>query len=155
MSLSTVVQARVSAEQLVQLTQQGDRAATTIDTDVLAAACADAEAEWQLETGVAFDSTVAAHAALGWVGVLYYLHSYAVAGADQAATDKLRTRWERGLAKAARLLGSDMPLLAQTLSPLEREVEATTRRADNDRAAWRDYMLDRGPSGGPLEDLNG
>lgn len=155
MSLSTVVQARVAAEVLVQLTRQGDRSTETIDTDVLDAACADAQAEWLLETGVTFDSSVASHAALGWVGALYYLHSYSVAGADQAAVDKLRTRWERGLSKIARLLGADMPLLAQTSSPLEAEVEPSTRRADNDRGAWDDYMLRRGPSSGPLDDLRG
>lgn len=144
MSLTTIAQTRIPAAELVQLTNPGDRSATTVDSTVLAAAVADAEAEFQLETGLEFDSAVAAHAAIGWVGVRYYLESYA-GGAAAQGVDQTRQRWERGLAKIARMLGGDLPLLPQTLSPLQSPTTTTERAPDNDRAAWGDVILDRGP----------
>jgi hypothetical protein len=61
MSLQTVVEARVATTRLVSLTNPGVTAPTTVDTTKLGHACADAAAEFEVHTGVAFDETDARH----------------------------------------------------------------------------------------------
>jgi hypothetical protein len=57
MSLQTVVEARVSAQKLVHLTNPDDPDATVKDDVRLAAACADAAAEFEVYCGAVFDET--------------------------------------------------------------------------------------------------
>ena len=140
MTLVAAVTTRIPNSRLVQLTNQGDRSASTVDSTILAAAAADAEAEFYQLVGVLFDSTVPAHLTSGVWGCLYYLESYAAG--ETAATESLRKRWQMGCTRLAKSLGADRPLIPQTLSPLEYDEDATTRRPDNDRQAWGDVILD-------------
>jgi hypothetical protein len=61
MTLATVVTARVSAQRLVNLTNPDLPAPTTLDSTRLAAACADAAAEFEVYTGDVFDEADARH----------------------------------------------------------------------------------------------
>ena len=142
MTLATEVTTRIPNSRLVQLTNQGDRSAGSVNSTVLAAAATDAEAEFYQLVGVLFDSTVAAHVTSGVWGCLYYLESYAAG--ESPATELLRKRWHLGCARLAKSLGADQPLLPQTLSPLEYDEDVPTRRPDNDRQAWGDVILDSG-----------
>jgi len=142
MSLSTAVTTRVPASRLIQLTNQGDRSASTVDSTRLAAAVADAEAEFYQLVGVVFDSSTAAHVPVGVAGVLYYLESWAAG--ETPATEGIRKRWHLACGRLARSLGADQPLIPQTLSPLEYDEDLPTRRPDNDRQAWGDVILDVG-----------
>lgn len=63
MSLQTVVEARVSAQKLVNLTNPDLPAPTTLDSTRLAAACSDAAGEFEVYTGVEFDETDPRHIA--------------------------------------------------------------------------------------------
>lgn len=146
MSLRAAVEARLSAARLVQLTRP-DPGETTVDTDLLDLAVADAEAEFAEEVGVALDSTVAAHVAAGVQGVVYYLQSYSGQKSEAA-----RSAWDRGLLRLARSLGGSAPILPQTISPLEVETPTRTRRPDNDRDAWGDVILGRGPGRGDRDE---
>lgn len=61
MSLETVVTARVSNQRLVHLTNADLQAQSTVNTTVLGLACDDAEGEFEVHVGVAFDETDARH----------------------------------------------------------------------------------------------
>tara|TARA_R110002072_G_scaffold35076_2_gene104160 strand:- start:14511 stop:14939 length:429 start_codon:yes stop_codon:yes gene_type:complete len=142
MALADEVTARFPAERLKQLTNQGSRSASSINTTILGYAAADAVAEFELEVGTTFVLTDAAHVSAAIWGVIYHLESYA--GAEGASLDKHRSRWQRETARLARLAGADMPLLPQTLSPLTYDEDLPERDPDNDRDAWADVILDRG-----------
>lgn len=61
MSLQTVVEARVSAQRIIELTNPDVPAATTKDSTRLAAACADAEGEFQVHAQAVFSESDARH----------------------------------------------------------------------------------------------
>lgn len=143
MPLADDVKARINDERLRALTNQGARAATAVNDAVLDLAVADATADFELDVGLPFDDSVASHVAAGIQGVLYYLESYA--SGESEAVGRMRTRWERMLAKLARTVGSDAPLLAETDSPIELPQNEQTRPAANSEVAWGDVILDTAP----------
>ena len=142
MALADEVTSRFPAARLQQLTNQGSRSATEVNTTILGLAATDAIADFGLEVGVTFDITDATHVAAAVWGVIYHLESYA--GSEGASLEKHRSRWQRAAARLARLSGADMPLLPQTLSPLTYDEDLPERAPDNDRDAWSDVILDRG-----------
>jgi hypothetical protein len=73
MSLSTIVQARYSAQRLVNLTNPDDPTETTLDAAKLTAACDDAEAEFEVHVGMVFNETDARHATFAARGVIALL----------------------------------------------------------------------------------
>jgi len=75
MSLASEVITRIGSQKLIELTNQSG-AQTTINTDVLNAACADAAAVFSRVTGIAFDEANAMHIATLISGVIWKLEEY-------------------------------------------------------------------------------
>ena len=73
--LNTKVQARIGAQILKQLTRD-DPSETTLDSDVLDAACEDAIGDFERETGIAHDTTNMSHVSVLVDGALYKLEQY-------------------------------------------------------------------------------
>jgi hypothetical protein len=139
MALADDVQNRVKTATLVQLTNPNDVTATTVDTTQLGYAVADAEAEFTIETGLSYDTTIAGHVLAGVSGVLYYLHSYA--GMERANVEGLRTRWENALRKVASTLGNERRIMPTTSSVLDPSDETQDARPDHDRQRWDGYTV--------------
>lgn len=74
-SVSAAVQARISPDRLKQLTNY-DVSATTINTVVLEAACADAIGEFENITGLEHNTDIYTHTTILVKGVQYLLESY-------------------------------------------------------------------------------
>jgi hypothetical protein len=105
MSLQSVVTARVPNQTLVDLTNQKDTDATTVDTTILGLACTDVEAEFEVYTGLAFDATNAKHVPVGVAGVLMTLREWIPAKSDGTAQD--RERWVERCRALARVTSRD------------------------------------------------
>lgn len=132
MALADEVQSRVPSALLLQLTNQGSTTATTVDTTILGLAAADAAAEFELETGLELDVTIASHVAAGVAGALYYLHTYT--GKTGNVVDAHETRWRAWMRRVAATAGADMRVLPQSSAPAGQVLE-------NDRDAWGDFTL--------------
>lgn len=65
MPLADDVQNRIASPRLIELTRAGSTSATTIDTTKLGLAVTDAEQDFARVTGIAYDSTLASHTAIG------------------------------------------------------------------------------------------
>tara|TARA_R110000803_G_scaffold181944_1_gene244301 strand:- start:149 stop:613 length:465 start_codon:yes stop_codon:yes gene_type:complete len=137
MALADEVVTRISAELLKGLTNQDDPTATVYDATVLAAAVADAGAEFLLETGLALDYTIAAHTAAGVEGVLYYLRKWT---SNQKGLEEAERRWGRYLKKVARGLGAERRIMPSTTSVLEVAEETQDGRPDFGRANLDDMV---------------
>ena len=146
MSLSVAVQARYSAQLLIELTNPGSDNATgqTISTTRLDAACADALHDFNVHTGTTYDDS-ATHQGLAAEGVLDYLALRA--GKVDLAT-ALRTEWYAHLDIAMRSLGRERPS-PTTNSPLTPSTETDpaggTVRPDFDRGRFS-RVIPRAPS---------
>lgn len=144
-TLSAEVQIRISNTLLVQLTNKHETAPSTVNTTILDAAAEDASAEFEIETGVALDTSIKSHVAAGVQGTIYYLHEYNdVSG---AAHDRRRQRWENVLRKLEGTVGAGTKILPSSTSTLEESEQPDGRRPDFDRERWRDIVPDP-PRGG-------
>lgn len=139
-TLSAEVQTRISSKKLVHLTNQDDTTATSVNSTVLDAAATDAAAEFYETVGVALDTSDAAHVAAGVDGVLHYLHAYQGLETDNA--QKIRQRWERWLERLARTQGAERRITPDSDSLYERSTVRSGTRPEEDRARWRDFVLD-------------
>ena len=149
MSLSTLVQARYSSQRLVNLTNPDAGTQTSIDSARLTAACDDAEAEFEVHTGVEFDETDARHV------------SYAVRGVIALLTERMGTkggaeqlqRWYEALNRLRQVTGNDRttPESTSLLEPTPEDDGRTTpvRPAFDDRR-FRGLTVDppHGPEAG-------
>ena len=125
MALSDEVTGRYPSSLLIELTNQGDTTASTINTTVLDYAAADAAGEFTVETGLTFDVSKAAHVACCTAGTLFYLYSYS--GIETATAQKERQRFERFMAKIDSTSGAGKrihPSTTSTLSPTKERVGA-------------------------------
>ena len=138
MTLQTNVTTRISAALLIELTNQGDRTATTINTTVLDAAVADAQAEFLDEVGLAYDDTVAQHVRAGVMGVQYYLQSYLAI--ESEAFGRLRDRWQRTLGQLGRSLGANRRIMPQTSAVTLPSTPVNNALPTQDKTRWRDYV---------------
>jgi hypothetical protein len=66
---------RVGSQRLVELTNESGTA-TTVDDDVLNAACGDAIGEFERLTGITADITNLSHLSILYQGVVFYLEDY-------------------------------------------------------------------------------
>ena len=80
--LSAQVQVRIGADRLKQLTNY-DATATTINTTVLEAACADAMGQFRYMAGLEPDNANYSHVAILIKGAQYYLESYKARDSQQ------------------------------------------------------------------------
>lgn len=74
-TLSDAVIARIGVARLVGLTRESG-ASTSIDSNVLLAACDDAQGDFERITGIAFDDTNKSHLAIVIQGVIFFLEDY-------------------------------------------------------------------------------
>ena len=113
MTLAAEVTTRLSTQRLVELTNPDDNSVTTVNATRLAAAIADAQADFARITGVAFDEADAEHVAAGVAGVVLYLYEFrGLPGTD--FTERLRATWEARCRRLARLLPRTTSLLTPT-----------------------------------------
>ncbi len=149
MALSDEVKTRVGATLLIQLTNQNTPGSGSIDDTVLDAAAADAEAEFAIETGVAYDNSIASHVMAGVKGTLYFLHEFIEA--SPASQDRRKTRWFQLLSKIAGTVGGERRIIPSSDSPLEPSVQVDGSRPDFDRTRWDDIVPNM-PPGSDQED---
>lgn len=95
MTLASQWTTRVSSAKQVELTNPDNNPAGTVDAARLAAAAADAQAEWQQVTGLAYDDTNAAHVASAVPGVTVYLYESRGISTTGALGAFVRESWER------------------------------------------------------------
>lgn len=134
MSLSTVVQARLSTNRLVQLTNP-DGTGNTVNTTALDNAITDVEAMWPVYAQEAFDETDATHLAIGVRAVEGWLQLLATGEDD---------KW-RAAEKAMQALAAVGPRArispvsnAEATPTSERTSAGDTPRPHFDRARFRD-----------------
>lgn len=133
MALSDEVTARYSNELLVQLTRQGSLSETTVNSTRLAAACTDAEAEFETLAGVVFDVSIGKHLVAGLEGVLMFLHDRAQNGPDAEAH---RKKFEAKCEAIRLTIGGNariMPTTNSLLTPSDEVAEGAEVRPDFDR----------------------
>jgi len=139
--LSDRVQDRVSAQRLIHLTNPDVAGASTLDAGRLAAAVEDAEAEFEVRVGVAYDDTDARHVAAAVPGVVALLNERA----GTKGAGEMVERWNSALDRLRRVTGSDRitPRTNSVLIPTpEDEGRSTPARPDFDRRRFRGFTLD-------------
>jgi hypothetical protein len=134
MALSDEVKGRYPSNLLIELTNQGDTTAITINDTVLGYAAADAEGEFKVETGLTFDATKAAHVACCTAGTLFYLYSYS--GIETSTAQKERQRFERFLAKIDATTGAGKRIHPTTTSTLSPTAERAGSKPDMERSRF-------------------
>ena len=146
MTLEADVQARTSTQLLVELTNAGDLSATTVNAARLSLAVTDTQAEFAIETGIAYDDTNKDHTWAGCKGVIYHLFAYTA----REAPAGIREAWSSALLRIAQTSGAAKPLLPASSSVLEPSERPAGVRPDFDRERLSGYTLD-GPRSGPAE----
>lgn len=145
MALADDVTARLSTTRLQQLTNPDDPTASAVDTTRLGLACTDAQAEFETVAGIAYDSTVARHTALGVRGAIIYLEKFI--GLDGGEWRESHDRW---IADMERLRNRthNAWIAPQTSSNLEpsREPSDETTRPDFDLETFAEFRPER-PNG--------
>ena len=135
MTLSAKVQARYPAADLITLTNAGTAVSgSTLDTTRLTAACDDAEAEFAMVCGVAYDETNAKHVA---VAVLAADWKLICLGREQSpAREAAKREFLESAERLAKTVGGRARILPQTssrLTPGDEVADGYTVRPDFDR----------------------
>lgn len=135
MALSDRVTTRYSHARLVELTNPGKSAGTTtVDTDRLAAACEDAEAEFEAVCGVAYDDTDTKHRPVAVLAAEWKLLTYGAA--QDAATERVEKAFLAAAERLALTSGGRARILPQTssqLTPSQEVPDGVEVRPDFDR----------------------
>lgn len=148
MALSDLVTARWSSDKLVRLTNP-DAPASAVDSARLAAACADAAAEFELLVGVPFDSTDAFHASAACDAVAWVLmkNGGTVQGDSLEAAEKRFFDAAERLALTRGGRARIAPTTNSLLTPSEEVPEGREVRPDFDRGNMGIFL--RPPGGSP------
>lgn len=93
-TLGDAVQARIPAARLARLTAQGSASSTTVNVPLLELAVTDLTAAFPQYVGSTFDSSNAAHIALGIDGVLATLQDWIGLDAEKSYRDEWRKQAE-------------------------------------------------------------
>ena len=142
MALIDEVKARYTSARLIQLTNRGDKSASTIDDTLLGKAVTDAEAEFQMIAGVAYDNTLAIHVAAGVKGVIALL--YAWGENPGTGAEKMWDDFEKAAERAAMVTGRNRvkPTTSSVLTPTSERQLNETVRPDTDRPNYEDLIPD-------------
>lgn len=148
MALSDRVTARLSTTRLVSLTNpDAPHTTNTVDTTRLAAACADAEAEFEAVVGAEYDDTDTRHHAVAVLAVEWKLLGYS------GTRDEAWTRAEKSFLEAAERLALTRggrariaPTTNSLLTPSSEVPEGREVRPDFDRGDLGIFL--RPPRGG-------
>ena len=145
MALWDEVVTRYSADRLVKLTNPEDATATSIDTNRSAAAVADAAAEFEVETGVAYDNTIARHVGAAVEGVVYYLMLRQGPMGSEGLTAQ-RDAWRQKLTGVSRTTGRNriMPSTTSVYTPSVVDTSGGVVRPDFDRDSLTGLLIDQG-----------
>jgi len=143
MSLADRVTESMTTARLTELTCGDTTGSTTPDITILGLACTDAEAEFALYVGSAYDEDDAAHVSLAVQGVVLILARYA-GGRD--LTDEYQRAWDRWVAScktlgAAGARARIVPATNSLLTPSTEVESGETVRPDFDR----EFFADRTP----------
>ena len=134
MALIDEVKGRYPSSLLIELTNQGNTAASTVNDTVLGYAASDATAEFKVETGLTFDLTKPAHIACCSAGALYYLYSYS--GIETQTSRKERLRFEKFMAKIDATTGAGKRIHPTTTSTLSPTPERSGAKPDMERSRF-------------------
>ena len=140
MALTDKVTTRIATSRLVQLTRPEATNATTVDTTILAAAAADAEAIIEVKAGVEYDDTDARHVATAIEGVVLHLERYA----GRRDNDRWEA-WMRDVESLGRVTGRDR-ILPETNSKMEPTEERQGTKPDFDPQTFDGLRMRANPS---------
>jgi len=138
MTISSRAQERISAQLLLEWTNQGVPAATTINTTVLGYVADDVEGVFVAETGLAYDDADKIHVKVAVDGVMSRFQE--LSGITGRNSDAITARFQKGLIRIAQTLGSERRLLPTSNSVLEPSTEQSGRRPDYDRDRWSGFV---------------
>lgn len=128
-ALATAWQVRLSTQSQINLTNDDDGTATSVNATRLAAAETDATNAFLFQTGIDFDSTNSEHITLGCLGVTYFLYSYR--GLPKSAVaEAARDEFEKACAKFNRTRGGltwQLPQTNSNLNPTQDQAGALPR----------------------------
>lgn len=117
MALSDRVTARLSTKRLVALTNpDAPHSTNTVDSDRLAAACSDAEAEFEAVVGAEYDDSDSRHHAVAVMAVEWKLLGYS--GTKDEAWARAREEFLAAAERLAKTRGGRARILPQTTSEL-------------------------------------
>lgn len=133
-TLETDVQNRYSTQFLANASNPQNTGATTLDSARLSNAVTDVQADFQLECGVAYDSTVAIHVAVCVPAVIAKLLVY-TGQADQTLYDQAVER----MRQARLVLGRDR-ISPSTDSLLSPTADTSGSLPDFDRQVFKNYV---------------
>ena len=147
MSLLSEVTTRVPTQTLVDLTRQKNTDATTVDTALLALACADVTAEFSVYANQVLDLTDARHVPVAVAGVLTTLREWLPAKPE--GTDKDRERWIERCRSLARVTSRDRIQITSSseLTPSEEVTGTESVRPYFDREQMRDFIPEPNSTG--------
>lgn len=140
MSLQSEVTSRVPNQTLVDLTNQKNTDATTVNTTILALACTDVTAEFSVVANQTLDLTDARHVPVAVAGVLMTLREWLPARPESA--DKDRERWVERCRALARVTSRDRIQITSSseLTPSEEVTGTESVRPYFDPADMRDFL---------------
>lgn len=122
MALADEVTTRLPSQVLVELTNPNTPSATTADATVLAAAAADAQADFQIFAGVEYDNSDVRHVRVGVEGTVYHLHKYKLPP-GHPALNSMTQQYNENLQALARVTGRNriMPKTTSVLVPSDEQ----------------------------------
>src|SRR3990167_1043192 len=132
MALVDEVQGRYAANLLIQLSNPGSPAATTLDSTRLGYAATDATAAFERITGVAYDPADPQHVEVACSGVLCYL--FKRSGSTPGIDDSFCKDWSDGVKALAEEAGNASRFSPQTDATVTVTRQATTEIPDMDRS---------------------
>lgn len=138
MSIASRAQERISAQLLLEWTNQGVPSATSINTTFLGYVADDVEGMFLAETGLAYDDDDKLHVSVAVDGVMSRFQE--LSGITGRNSDQITERWQKGLIKIAQTRGSERRLLPNSSSVLSPSSETIDARPDHDRANWGAFV---------------
>lgn len=138
MTIASRAQERISEQLLLEWTNQGVPAATSVNTTFLGYVADDVEGVFVAETGLAYDDSDKIHVKVAVDGVMARFQE--LSGVTGRNSDKIAERWQRGLIAIAQTSGSERRLLPTSNSVLDPSDETNNTRPDHDRGRWRDFV---------------
>lgn len=136
MTLATDVQARYADQVLVNLTNPGESAPTTVDATRLGLAADDVQADFEIVAGVVYDGTDGRHVSVAVQGVMAKLFRRT----SHSSADDRETEYFRRLNNLAKVTGRDR-LLPSTISLLDPSLDSddgSTRKPAFDDKVFRE-----------------
>ena len=140
MTLQAEFQLRYAAQKVIELTNNNDVSATTVNDTTLDEAAQDAIADFLIYAGLVYDNTVNTHIAVAVKGVEFYLNDrIGVFGGD--IRDGLFEKWKERLRDLAKITSRDR-ILPKSNSNLDVTEDASDgkQKPDFDSSRFTDLV---------------